>query len=141
MSVIFVVSTLPGLLNVTHNVCVKHSAAKVTCLTFLLCFGEGAGLVMLEEGGGLFSRAGLDGGNTLAVTGWFFFPGGSPVGSSAGRFIPAIPPTAANAQIRVWTGATGERGTKGRDATGHTDTHSGCVRGSSCNTARHTSGY
>lgn len=58
---------------------------------------------MLEEGGGLFSLAGLDEGNTLAVTGWFFFPDGSPVGSSAGRFIPAIPPTAANAQIEVWT--------------------------------------
>lgn len=48
---------------------------------------------MLEDGGGLFSRAGLDEGNTLATTGWFFFPDGSSVGPSAGRFIPAIPPT------------------------------------------------
>lgn len=48
---------------------------------------------MLAEGGGLFSLAGLDEPNTLATTGWFFFPDGSSVGPSAGRLIPAIPPT------------------------------------------------
>lgn len=47
---------------------------------------------MLEDGGGLFSLAGLEEGNTLDVTAWFFFPDGSSLGPSAGRFIPAIPP-------------------------------------------------
>lgn len=41
--------------------------------------------------GGWFSVAGLE--NGLAMTGWHFFPGSS-MGSSAGRFTPAIPPTA-----------------------------------------------
>lgn len=49
--------------------------------------------MMLEDGGGLFSLAGLEEGNTLDVTAWFFFPDGSSLGLSAGRFIPAIPPT------------------------------------------------
>lgn len=48
---------------------------------------------MLEEGGGLFSLAGLGARNTLDATGWFFLPGISSVGPSAGRFIPPIPPT------------------------------------------------
>lgn len=66
---------------------------KFTCVAFLVCLGVGEGL-MLDEGGGLFSLAGLDEGNTLDTTGWFFFPEGSSVGASAGRFIPPIPPTA-----------------------------------------------
>lgn len=73
-------------------------AAEFTCVVFLLGFGEGKDFVMLEEGGGLFSLAGFDEGNTLEDTGWFFFPDGSSVGSSAGRFIPPIPPTAASKQ-------------------------------------------
>lgn len=47
---------------------------------------------MLEEGGGLFSLAGFEEGNTFDITGWFFFPDGSPVGASAGRLIPPKPP-------------------------------------------------
>lgn len=81
-----------------YSVCVKYSDGKGTCVVFLVCLGEGAGL-MLVDGGGLFSLAGLDEGNTLEVTGWFFFPGDSSVGPSAGRFIPPIPPTTANTQI------------------------------------------
>ncbi len=42
----------------------------------------------------LFSVAGLGEGKTLAVTGWFFFSDGASLDSSAGRLIPAIPPTA-----------------------------------------------
>lgn len=68
---------------------------KVTCLEFLACFGEGRGLGLLDKEG-LFSLAGLEEGNTLDTTGWFFFPDGSSVGSSAGRFMPPIPPTAAH---------------------------------------------
>lgn len=61
-------------------------------MAFLVCFGEGEGLVVLEDGGGLFSLAGLEEGNTFDATGWYFFPDGSSVGPSAGRFIPPIPP-------------------------------------------------
>lgn len=63
-------------------------------MAFLVCLGVGEDRVMLAEGGGLFSLAGLDEGNTLDTAGWFFFPDGSSVGPSAGRFIPPIPPTA-----------------------------------------------
>lgn len=85
---------------------------KVTFVALLVCFGEGEGLVMLEEGGRLFSRAGLDEGNTFAATGWFFFVDGSSAGSSAGRFIAPIPPTAANTWINRgrWDGK--RKGTK-----------------------------
>lgn len=69
---------------------------KVTCVAILFFWGEGGGLVLMEEGGGLFSLAGLEEGNILDTTGWFFFPDGPSVGPSAGRFIPPIPPTAAN---------------------------------------------
>ena len=71
---------------------------KVTCLEFLACFGEGRGLWLFDKEGGLFSLAGLDEGNNLDSTGWFFFPDGSSVGPSAGRFMPPKPPTAAHTQ-------------------------------------------
>lgn len=64
-----------------------------TCVEFLICLGDGDGFVTLAGRGGLFSLLGLDPGNTLAATGWFFFPEGSSLAPSAGRFIPAMPPT------------------------------------------------
>lgn len=75
---------------------------KVTCLAFLGCFGEGGGLEVLVEAGGLFSLAGLDEGSTFDTTGGFFFPDGSSVGPSAGRFTPPIPPTAGHKET-IWT--------------------------------------
>lgn len=87
-------------LDTLSNACIQ--AADVTFVVFLVCLGEDEGRVMLAEGGGLFSLAGLEDGNTFAATGWFFFPDGSPEGPpegpSARRFIPAIPPTAAGTQ-------------------------------------------
>lgn len=117
---------------------VKFWGCKVTCVAFLVRFGEGGGLVMLEEGGGLFSLACMEEGNTFDATGWFFFPGSSSVGPSAGRFIPPIPPTAANTNKRRgrW-----DRKSETKAEQRDTDTHSGSVHGSSCNTGRHTSGY
>lgn len=55
--------------------------------------------MVLDKEGGLFSSAGLEEGNTLDTTGWFFFPDGSSVEPSAGRFIPPIPPTVRNRQV------------------------------------------
>lgn len=106
---------------------------KVTCLVFLGYFGEGGGLEVLEEGGGLFSRVGWDEGNFFDTTGWFFFPDGSSAGPSAGRLIPPMPPTA-DTKRRCGCGATTRRRQAG------CDTHWGNVRGSSCNTGRRTSG-
>lgn len=106
-------------------------------MAFLVCLGAGEGRALLDEGGGLFSLAGLDEGSTLACTGWFFFPDGTSVGPSAGRFIPPIPPTVctpADTQTHEDSGTGAERD---RDR----DTHSESVHGSSCSTARRMSGY
>lgn len=113
-------------------VCEGHS----TLGKLLTCFGEDEGRVTLAARGGLFSRAGLVGGNTLAVTAWFFFPDGSSVAASAGRFMPPIPPTVCRRKghkVRMKSNQERRRQTRG--------THSGFVRGSSCSTARRRSGY
>lgn len=81
---------------------------KVTCLAFLGYFGEGGGLEVLEEGGGLFSRVGWDEGNIFDTTGWFFFPDGSSAGPSAGRLIPPMPPTADTRRQCGWGATPGE---------------------------------
>ena len=56
--------------------------------------GEEPRMVTKEEGGGPFFTSGLEAGNDLATTGRFFFPEGSFSEISAGRLIPAKPPTA-----------------------------------------------
>lgn len=77
-----------------------YEAFELTCAEFLICLGEGDGFGMFAEWGGLFSLEGLDPGNTLAVTPVCFFPEDSSATVSAGRFIPAIPPTARRRQIK-----------------------------------------
>lgn len=47
----------------------REGHQKVTCLAFLGYFGEGGGLEVLEEGGGLLSRVGWDEGNAFDTTG------------------------------------------------------------------------
>lgn len=118
----------------------RFNAAVLTGVEFLTDFGEEEGLEMLEERGGLFSLAGLEVPNILDVTGWFFFPGGSLVTGSAGRFMPPIPPTVCKHKHRVDT-----RWRRIKAGVGMTlqrfNTHWESVRGSNCSTERHTSEY